>query len=251
MKMQICRLLSVAVFVLGLATINVSAQTYSDLYDFATASGDPLYPQNSGIVAQGRDGNLYSTTASGGTGYGTVFKITPGGQLTVLYNFDSTHGASPFGGLTLGTDGNFYGTATYGGSAGYGTVFKITPAGALTVLHNFTYTDGYAPYAPPIQGADGNFYGTTLSGGAVGYGTVYKMTPTGNLTTLYSFDLHPVQPLRPPDQGPTGTSTAQRTPGGVGYGTVFKVTTKGTLTHALPVRLHPWCLHLCPTDSRG
>jgi hypothetical protein len=35
-----------------------------------------------------------------------------------------TNGAYPQAALTLGNDGNFYGTTYYGGSSGDGTVFK-------------------------------------------------------------------------------------------------------------------------------
>ena len=105
----------------------------SVLYEFGSKSGDPLNPQYSGIIAQGRDGNLYSTAPKGGAnGYGAVFKITPKGAFSVLYSFDAIHGSSPTGGLTLGMDGNFYGTTTDGGTFGYGTIFKITPGGTLT-----------------------------------------------------------------------------------------------------------------------
>ena len=152
-----------------MVVVSAHAQTYSDLYNFGDASGDPLNPQYSGIIAQGRDGKLYSTTpAGGGAGLGTVFNITAQGAMSVLYNFDGTHGKFPYGGLTLGTDGNFYGTTSVGGSTNLGVIFKITPAGALTVLHTFASGDGITPYAPPIQAADGNFYGTTAFGGASG-----------------------------------------------------------------------------------
>src|SRR5882757_9398481 len=82
-------------------------QTYSVLYNFGSNAKDAAGPASSGVIAQGRDGSLYSTTPSGGTinGGGTVFKISPAGTETVLYNFDGTHGNDPYGGLTLGTDG--------------------------------------------------------------------------------------------------------------------------------------------------
>jgi uncharacterized repeat protein (TIGR03803 family) len=48
-----------------------------------------------------------------------------------------TDGANPASSLTLGTNGNFYGTTYYGGKNGAGTVFQITPAGKLTTLHSF------------------------------------------------------------------------------------------------------------------
>lgn len=232
-KINVRGLLAVATLTLSIAAA-VQAQTYSDLYNFGDGSSDPINPQYSGIVAQGRDGNLYSTSPKGGSNaLGTVFQMTPQGKLTVLYNFDGTHGKVPYSGLTLGTDGNFYGTTSAGGSTNLGLVFKITPAGALTVLHTFASADGYSPYAPPIQAADGNFYGTTIFGGASNYGTVYKMTSTGGLTVLHSFDLaNGETPYGPLVQGNDGNfyGTAYAGVGANRYGMVFKVTSKGTFT---------------------
>src|ERR1700731_1470570 len=87
-------------FILAAATAGLS-QTFSVVYNFGTNPGDPLAPQVSGIIAQGRDGNLYST-ASGGTGAGTVFKFTPQGMLTVIHDFKGAEGTHPVSGLTLG-----------------------------------------------------------------------------------------------------------------------------------------------------
>ena len=124
---------AVAVLVLAVATATTArAQTYSALYEFGGKTSDPANPQYSGIIAQGRDGNLYSTAPVEPIGgfFGAVFKITPSGTFTVVYGFNNTAGSgyTPFGGLTLGTDGNFYGTTHSGGNFGRGTVFKITAA---------------------------------------------------------------------------------------------------------------------------
>src|SRR5208282_5794650 len=66
-------------------------------------------------------GNLYGTAQYGGTGYcagygcGTVFKVTPKGTQTVLYNFlGGTDGEDPNGGLLLDGAGNLYGTTNFG-----------------------------------------------------------------------------------------------------------------------------------------
>ena len=216
-----------------LALLGSGRAQYSVLYNFGSRSGDPLEPFYSGIIAQGRDGNLYSTAPGGANNVGAVFKITPAGTLTTLYSFDTTHGAYPYGGLTLGMDGNFYGT-TSGGGAGWGTVFKITPSGALTVLYNFTNgSDGASPYAPPIQGTDGNFYGTAFGGGICGNcGTVYKITPSGTFTSLYQFDVtHGFGPYAPLVQGTDGNFYGTTQDGGTNDdGVVFKVTSAGKLT---------------------
>jgi uncharacterized repeat protein (TIGR03803 family) len=234
-KNRICVLSIFAALMLAIvgAAVPARAQTFSVLYNFGTNRGDPIEPYYPSIVAQGRDGNLYTTARGGANFYGAVFKITPAGKLTVLYSFDNTHGADPFSGLTLAADGNFYGTTHDGGSAPYyGTVFKITPSGSLKVLHNFAGSDGAYPYAPPIQGTDGNFYGTTSAGGQ-GYGIVYKMTPSGNLTTLYQFPRDCSQgcgPIGPLVQATNGNFYGTAGGGTYGYGVVFRVTRTGVLS---------------------
>src|SRR5262249_32341947 len=143
-------------------------------------------PQCDGLAA-GNDGNFYGTTADGGTnGFGTVFRITPGGALTSLFSFSSTNGARPQGGLLQGQDGNFYGGGTLGGTAPQrGTIFKITTNGVLKTLFNFHFTDGQEPVTRLIQSNDGALYGTTLFGGftggdpfSSGLGTVFGIRRT-------------------------------------------------------------------------
>ena len=156
------------------------------------------------MLVQAIDGNFYGTTAAGGThickirgqqkiGCGTVFRITPKGELTTLYNFcsqggsDCTDGTEPLAGLVEGSDGSFYGTTSGGGANADGTVFKITAQGKLTTLHSFDGADGAIPYAGLKQASDGNFYGTTRFGGANSRGVIFKVTAAGKLSTLYSF----------------------------------------------------------------
>jgi len=218
-------------------TTNAQAQTFSVLYNFGSQNGDPLNPQYAGVIAQGRDGNLYSTTRSGGEGPGVVFKIAPTGALTVTYSFRPAGGGQPTSGLSLGTDGEFYGTTLLGGGVGKGKVFKVTQGGNITVLNGFKRVGGELPYAPPIQGTDGNFYGTASAGGnfgcqGQGCGTVYKITPSGKLTVLYVFDsTHGQTPFAPLVQGSDGSFYGTTSGGGTnGHGTVFKITTAGNLT---------------------
>lgn len=223
------------VLTLTLAALGISdarAQVYTDLHDFNTAT--LASPQYSGMLAQGRDGNLYGTAPAGGThGFGGVFKVTPAGTYSDIYNFDgAAHGQFPRGGLTLSTDGNFYGTTLQGGLSNYGVIFKITPAGVLTVLHEFAYADGTNPYAPPIQGNDGSYYGTTSVGGT-GSGTIYKMTPSGTYTVLHTFSFSQGSTAYAPlIQGNDGNFYGTAASGGAagGGGDVFKITPAGVLT---------------------
>jgi uncharacterized repeat protein (TIGR03803 family) len=243
--------------------------TLTTIYSFCSQTNctDGYAPQ-AGLV-QATDGNFYGTTVEGGDpscndgyGCGTVFKITPGGTLTTLHSFDGTDGENLYAGLVQGTDGNFYGTTTYGGAYGYwyGTVFKITPAGVLATLHSFDGNDGEVPYAGVVQATDGNFYGTTYSGGAYrDYGTVFKITPAGALKRLYSFcsqtgcpdgywpDALLVQATDGNLYGTTLGGGANPTGcGGNGCGTVFKITPGGTLT-----TLYSFCAQTGCTDGAG
>jgi uncharacterized repeat protein (TIGR03803 family) len=78
--------------------------------------------------------------------------------------------------MTMGRDGNFYGTS-YNGGAGLGSIFMITRAGVLTSLHDFSGADGANPTAKLLLGPDGAFYGTTTAGGTANSGTIFRITP--------------------------------------------------------------------------
>jgi uncharacterized repeat protein (TIGR03803 family) len=184
--------LALATVMLCLATtVAAPSQTFTVLATFTGSNGE-LPP---GPLTQGTDGNLYGTTNFGGTnmtecfgsGCGTVFMITPVGTLTTLHNFDGSEGCEAPG-LTLGTDGNFYGVVL-GCTAG--EFFRMTTAGQLTTLYSFCHRqkclDGEQPDGLPVQATDGNFYGTTLYGGTYNSGTAYRMTVNGKLTTIYNF----------------------------------------------------------------
>jgi uncharacterized repeat protein (TIGR03803 family) len=204
------------------------------LYNFGTHAGDPAHPGNPGFIVQGRDGNLYSTSHDGGTdNAGTVFKITPAGQVSVLYSFDGVTGAFPSSGLTLGTDGNFYGTTFENGPSNYGTVFKITSQGVFTLLHAFDNSDGSGPWGAPVEGTDGAYYGTTEDGGSANCGTVYRVTAGGTFKTLYNFDgTHGCQPLAPLVLGNDGNFYGTTLQGGNNptLGAIFKITPAGSVT---------------------
>jgi uncharacterized repeat protein (TIGR03803 family) len=142
------------------------------------------------------DGNFYGSAQNGGTntqctvtgGCGTIFKMTPRGELTAIYSFSGgADGGQPLASLVQGANGNLYGTAT-GGATNYGTVFEITLAGQLTTLHEFQGPDGAGPIGALLLASDGNFYGTTNSAGQGGDGTIYRITQTGTLTTVWNFD---------------------------------------------------------------
>jgi uncharacterized repeat protein (TIGR03803 family) len=201
------------------------AGTENILYSF-TGGSDGGYP-DAGVVRDGK-GNLYGTTYQGGAyGVGTVFKVSPTGEETVLQSLGGQAGAYPFfAGLVMDTKGNLYGTAYDGGDWGFGTVFEVTKKGTFIVLYSFEGFDGAYPEAGLVLDPDGNVYGTTTSGGAFGQGTMFEVTPTGTETVLYSFtggaDGKPFAGLVRDAQGNLYGTTEDG--GAYGYGTVFKLT---------------------------
>jgi uncharacterized repeat protein (TIGR03803 family) len=147
------------------------------LYSF-NAPPDGFTPESP--LLRDSAGNLYGTTGNGGaSGFGTVFKVTPLGQESVLYSFTGgTDGSNPSSGrLVRDSAGNLYGTTPTGGTSDFGVVFKIDTTGTETVLHSFSGTDGKIPYGTLALDKSGNLYGTTYEGGAYGGGVIFKITP--------------------------------------------------------------------------
>lgn len=137
------------------------------------------------------DGNFYGTTYSGGAwGGGNIYKISPQGKFSVVYNLggQAYDPSGPVTALVQGNDGSLYGTTPYGGNTNnYGAIFKLTPAGVFSTLYAFSGPDGYSPGGPMVQATDGNLWGTTAYN-TTGQGTIFKITPTGTLTTMHVFD---------------------------------------------------------------
>lgn len=235
-RMLTASVAATVVLLLAVAAIPAQAQTPTVIYSFPGGS-EPANPYAEAI-AQGRDGNLYSTTVYGGvvgTTTGTVFKITPAGTVTVVYAEPAGSGPGfdcfPYSGVTLGTDGNFYGTNYYGGANGHGEVYKVTAAGVVTPLHSFAGTgDGANPYSGPIEGTNGVFYGTTTSSATVN-STVYSVTSGGTFNTLHTFTGADGQDVGAPlVQGTDGNFYGDTNAGGTGDGVIFKMTPSGTVT---------------------
>jgi uncharacterized repeat protein (TIGR03803 family) len=196
-----------------------------------------------GRLTLGIDGNFYSVSAGGGNGQGlngagTIFKSTPNGTVTALFELNGTNGYHPAAGLTLGTDGNLYGTTSDGGQGfnppvgqGFGTIFQITPYGMLNSLYSFSGTNGANPQAELTIGNHTTLYGTTYSGGSSNYGTVFRMSSNGTLTTMFSFSLtNGAFPDAPLTLGPDGNLYGTTSSGGItnsafpyGMGTVFSI----------------------------
>jgi uncharacterized repeat protein (TIGR03803 family) len=200
----------------------------SVLYNFSGGT-DGAYPF-AGVILDWA-GNLYSDTAGGGNaGFGTVFKLNPMGQETVLYGFPASDGANPQAGVVEDSLGNLYGTTNGGGSHAAGTLFKISAAGQYSPLYNFTGgNDGSNPFGGVILGSDGNLYGAAGGAGQYNAGLLYRMDLFGNETVLYSFTggadgAYPNGVIRDSSGNLYGTTADGGTSG---VGVVFKVDSSG------------------------
>jgi uncharacterized repeat protein (TIGR03803 family) len=207
------------------------AQTVTTTLVFDGTNGDE--PQLFNFI-QGRDGNIIGTTMSGGpfAGHGFVYREQPATfALNPLYHFTNSDGYGSFGGVTLASDGNYYGTLAYAGTYNYGTLYKVSPSGTSTSLHAFTGgADGAQPYGAPIQGSDGNLYGTTTGAGGTTNATVYRYTPQGVFTVIYTVPL-PGRVEAPVLEAPDGSLYVLNISGGDNnLGEVLKLTKEGVVT---------------------
>jgi uncharacterized repeat protein (TIGR03803 family) len=151
------------------------------------------FPSNEldpGTAIYASDGNYYgiSQATNGTTGY--VFRVTPSGSLTKLYDFPS----GTFVGylqvpLLQADDGNLYGAAPVAGTNGTGIIFKLTLDGQYTLLYTFPKNNNGYP-SSLIEGSDGNLYGATIGNfSAGGVGQLFRITKSGQYTLLYEMSV--------------------------------------------------------------
>lgn len=202
-------------------------------YEFDGTDGEnPI-----GSLTLGTDGNFYGATTYGGDpGYGVLFKITPGGGITVLHNFaNGADGAYPWPPIE-GVDGSFYGTTA---GQNESTVYKYTPStGTLETIFSFVSPDLYGENvdAPLIQDARGNLYGTAFAGGAYDCGTIFGLSTSGAVVFTYSFPCgaggqSPSAPLFQSADGTFwGTTEFGGSSTGQGYGTIFRMNQSGAVS---------------------
>ncbi len=244
----IASLISAAIIVCATPTFAQHEQAFP--FTFADGS----QPQG-GLISDAL-GNLYGTTAYGGSGIckdnhsnnvgcGTVFEMSPPvppntrWTHTVLYNFDegSDGIAQPIGTLVFDPTGNLYGVSANGGNFTAGTAFELSPPlqsggnWTLTFLVSFEGGTG-PPQGGLVIDQSGNFYGTALGDGTCGFvscGLVYELSQSQGQwfeMPLYSFrgqedGAEPVGSLVLDAAGNlygTTTGTTQ-----FGQGTIFKL----------------------------
>jgi uncharacterized repeat protein (TIGR03803 family) len=139
-----------------------------------------------------KSGDLYVTTVEGGhgrgLGHGTLVKISPNGQSTVLYDFCQTKacpdGGSPIGRLIADKSGDLFGVAYVGGPDADGVIYEFTQSGGYQVFYAIGAPDASGYFA---RDSKGNFYVSTLAGGANAAGTIIRVSPKGVGVVLHQF----------------------------------------------------------------
>ncbi len=216
------------------------------------ASGSNIHPYAQ--LAIGIDGNYYGTSYDGGTGYGTIFSVTPSGTGTVVATFNGTNGANPYSWLLRSQDGNsFYGTTLAGGSAGLngGSVYQFFPSNVVAAVGQpFTYpvyATSVAPVSysatglPPgitVNASTGVVSGTATAAGAY-TGTVSAINAGGTGTTNLNITAVSGAPVF------TSNSTAQA---GVGVPFSFQAAASNLPTSYSATNL-PATLQINPTTG--
>jgi uncharacterized repeat protein (TIGR03803 family) len=231
-----------------------AATAITELFGFPGADG-----QDPDHLIQASDGNLYGTTYLGG---GTVFKVTPSGQFTLLltapYDPNGTNhypDGSNYTSVAEGFDGFLYVVASSGGvplggvASNAGTLIKISKSGtSFEVAHAFCSaprcTDGSGPTSL-VPALDGNLYGTTAGGGSCSQcGVIFRLSPDGTYTIVHSVVSGESSPnaLTPATDG--NFYAVCTSPGG-GPPSVCRVTTSGQVT-----RIFQFPHGLWPANSR-
>ena len=180
---------------------SASGQWIETFLHYFGAPGDGSGP--AGVVFD-NNGNLFGTTAYGGTGpgcyygCGTVYELTPDGNghwtEKILHSFGNpADGMEPVSSVLLNAAGNVFGTTSEGGT-GFGTVFELSTNDGKhwkkSLKYDFPGTDGSTSTAKMSADRSGVLYGTTTSGGAYGFGSVFTLTQTDGRwisELIYSF----------------------------------------------------------------
>lgn len=142
----------------------------------ASGAGDGI---PAGPLVQASDGNFYGLTNAGGDhGQGSLYRLTPQGQVELLYSFTDTVSDLTFPtALIQASDGDLYGVTKYGGLTGDGTVFRISLQGAYQKILDIAAIGGAFPDTAPIQASDGNLWGVAGS-------IVYAITTSGSVVQI-------------------------------------------------------------------
>jgi uncharacterized repeat protein (TIGR03803 family) len=175
-----------------------SLYSFPSLSDFSTAgvatNATGANPRAGLLLAA--DGNFYGTAYQGGPiGYGTVFRATTAGAVTLVHAFEgpnATGGSFPLSSISQDAAGNMYGTTERGGALNQGSAWRISSAGQFSVLHSFVGTglDGAQPYATLLP-LGGYLYGVTYTDVTYRSGALLKLDVGDGVNLPIEFSVAP------------------------------------------------------------
>jgi uncharacterized repeat protein (TIGR03803 family) len=148
-----------------------------------TPGGSSTVAAPHGAIVEAPDGSFYGTTFLGGTSFtgGAIYRVTTAGNVSILHSFAIPGIIHPYGGLTKGNDGNYYGTAPNGGGPIQGGgIFRMTPDGSVVTLSRFDQLS--QPTHPLVDGGDGFLYGASERG-------LFRASFDGTVTFLRGWTL--------------------------------------------------------------
>ena len=199
-------------------------------WGFNPGNGDAGLP-NASVIQLG-DGNFYGVTPSGGaSGAGTIYRITPSGQETLVYSWSHYNGVTST--PVQASDGNLYGTTISDGANSGGTIYQYNlKTGAFAAVYSLPA--GANAIGDIIDDGNGTLYGASYgpydTSKGSNFGSVWSFNyNTNTFTTLYSFT------GASDGDGPNGLVLATdgklyglASAGGSGHGTAFSLNTDGS-----------------------
>jgi uncharacterized repeat protein (TIGR03803 family) len=195
--------------------IAAGSLSFATLASFGRSSGNNDLEPHGNLVIDS-SGNLYGTTEYGAdstdqVGDGTVFEVAAGTSVVkTIAQFEASTGNHPYGGLTVDSNGNLFGTTRYNDDANSGdsTIFEIAAGtSTLTTLASLNGTDGLESVAGITIDRNGNLFGTASTSSYSGPGTVFELPNTGSaINPAYSSTVTRVTLFAQPNQaGPYGS----------------------------------------------
>lgn len=206
---------------------NPSIKSYTKKIDFSSVITGK-FP--SGALISANNGKMYGLTGDGGIYAGGVLFEYDNNTNTLVkkVDFASSSGRSPFGAMVEASDGNLYGTTTYGGVNDKGVLFQYNPT-TNSYLKKYDFggiTDGELPNGGLVQASDGNLYGLTRSGGAYNFGILFQYNPSNDTYTKlidFSGALNGSEPISGVIQASDGYLYGMTKTGGINdFGVIFR-----------------------------
>lgn len=216
---------------IGIASHKAAAFQYEINHEFQRPGKQPLGP-----LIEHTDGNYYGTTTAGGVfDLGTVYRLSPTGNIEYLHSFAGPDGAAPTSRLAEASNGDLYGSTSQGGINGFGILFKISIQGDFQKLVDFTGSSGAFQGSVPqglARHTNGDFYGVTQAGGSSNNGTLFRLSPNGVFSHEFSFTgttgLNPgAEPVRGLSSSGNLLYGVTRAGGANNLGTVFSFNENG------------------------